>query len=249
MPSDILIDETPDIYSDIKNSLIVYPTEVFLVRKKNGVYVSVYLRNKTPNPLVSARVLSLVYREKVDYAELFTKAGQTALSTEPVAPFFDETPMLLPFPLNEKHHLLIQINDINNDDGVEARSNCGFILLYDDDDVEDSDTTTPIMRDMDNNYIGKSDNIDMQRPNLMVHLRVVSAVYPHDRTDSSCCTTRRTPTNSWPTSPSPRWTSSTVPCSSCKSSATRCSPTRSLRSTPRWQSPPSLGSPSKCSRR
>ena len=159
MHTDVLIDERPDINTDYKYFLILHPTEVFH-EKKIGVYVSVYPRNKTPNPLVSARVLSLVYREKVDYAELFTKAGQTALSTEPVAPFFDETPMLLPFPLNEKHHLLIQINDINNDDGVEARSNCGFILLYDDDDVEDSDTTTPIMRDMDNNYIGKSDNID-----------------------------------------------------------------------------------------
>ena len=41
-----------------------------------------------------------------------------------------------PFPLNEKH-LLIQINDINIDEGAEARSNYRFILLGDDDVVED----------------------------------------------------------------------------------------------------------------
>ena len=38
------------------------------------------------------------------------------------------------------------------------------------------------MRDMDNNYIGKSDNIDTQRLCLKVTLRVVSTVYPRDKT-------------------------------------------------------------------
>ena len=55
MLTDMLIDETPDIHTDYKNFLIVYPTEVFLgTEKKNSVYVSVYRRNKTPNSLVSA---------------------------------------------------------------------------------------------------------------------------------------------------------------------------------------------------
>ena len=39
MLTDMLLDETPDINSDYKNFLLVYPTEVFLV-KKNCIYVS-----------------------------------------------------------------------------------------------------------------------------------------------------------------------------------------------------------------
>ena len=58
--------------------------EVFLVlEKKNGVSVSVYLRHTDAKfAHVRSGVLSLVYREKVDYAKPFTKAGQTAVSTE-----------------------------------------------------------------------------------------------------------------------------------------------------------------------
>ena len=55
MLTDMLLDETPDIDSDFKDFLVVHPTEVFLVKERNGVYVSVYLRNKTPNSLVSAQ--------------------------------------------------------------------------------------------------------------------------------------------------------------------------------------------------
>ena len=54
MLTDMSLDETPDIHSDHKNFLIVDPTEVFLV-EKNDVFISVYLRNKTPNSLVSAQ--------------------------------------------------------------------------------------------------------------------------------------------------------------------------------------------------
>ena len=38
------------------------------------------------------------------------------------------------------------------------------------------------MREMDDNNLIKSDNIDTQRAYLKVTLRVVSTVYPHDRT-------------------------------------------------------------------
>ena len=40
MLTDMLVDETPDIFSDNKNLLLVFPTEVFL-GKKNCVSVSV----------------------------------------------------------------------------------------------------------------------------------------------------------------------------------------------------------------
>ena len=47
MPTDMPINETPDINSDRKNLLLVFPTEVFPVEKeKNGTYVSVYLHNR-----------------------------------------------------------------------------------------------------------------------------------------------------------------------------------------------------------
>ena len=67
--------------------------------EKNGIHVSVYLRNTDPKFVgVSSGVLSLVYHQRVDYAELFTKAGQTAVSTERVTHFFDDIDMQLPFP-------------------------------------------------------------------------------------------------------------------------------------------------------
>ena len=140
MLTDMLLDETPEILSDNKNFLFVYPTGVFLLKKKNGIYVSVYLRNRDTKFVgVSSGVLSLVYREKVDYAKLCTKAVQTAVSTERLAHFFDEIHMQLHFPLDKKLHLLFQIHDINIDDGAEARSYFGFFRLYDDDVVEDSE--------------------------------------------------------------------------------------------------------------
>ena len=99
MLTDMLLDETPDIDSDFKDFLVVHPTEVFLVKERNGVYVSVYLRNKTPNSLVSARVmLSLLSRSKVNYAKPFAKAGLTAFSTEGVPHFIDVIHMQLLFP-------------------------------------------------------------------------------------------------------------------------------------------------------
>ena len=46
MLTDILIDETPHIYSDDKKCLIVYPTEVLHGKeKKSGINVSANLRN------------------------------------------------------------------------------------------------------------------------------------------------------------------------------------------------------------
>ena len=82
MLTDILLDETPDIFSDNKNFLIVHLMEVFHGKeKKNGVYVSVYLHNRDAKFVgVSSWVLSLVYREKVGNAKPFTKVGKTAVS-------------------------------------------------------------------------------------------------------------------------------------------------------------------------
>ena len=69
--------------------------------------------------------------------------------------------MQLPFRLNAKHHILFQIHNTNIDDCVEARSNSRFIRQYDD-VVEDHDNTTPIMLEMDDNNLCKSDNFDTQ---------------------------------------------------------------------------------------
>ena len=96
----MLLDVTPDIYTVYKNFLLVYPTEVFHGKgKNNGIYVSVYLRNTdTTFVCVGSGVLSLVYREDVDYAKPITKAGQTAVSMDRVAHFFDEICIQFPFP-------------------------------------------------------------------------------------------------------------------------------------------------------
>ena len=75
-----------------------------------------------------------------------------------------------------------QTRNTNNDDCVEARSNYGFILLYDDDVVEDRDFSIPIMREMDDDYLIKSDNIDTQSLYLNGNLCVVSTICPPDRT-------------------------------------------------------------------
>ena len=92
-----------------------------------------YLRNTDTKFVgVSSGVLLLFYRERGDYAKLFTNAGQTAVSTERVPHFFDVFRMQLPFHRNEKLQLLFPIHDINIDDGAEARSYFGFIRLYDD---------------------------------------------------------------------------------------------------------------------
>ena len=62
MPTDVLVDETPNINSDDKNFLLVHPTEVLHGNEKNGAYVSVSLRNADANSFVSASgVLSLFY--------------------------------------------------------------------------------------------------------------------------------------------------------------------------------------------
>ena len=57
-----------------------------------------------------------------------------------------------------------------------------FIVLYDDVVVEDGDDNTPVIREMDDNYLGESDNIGTQRAYLNATLGVVSTLYPRDRT-------------------------------------------------------------------
>ena len=106
---------------------------------------------------VSSRVLSLVYREKVDNLKSFTKADQTTVSMERVAHFFIEVRIDSHSPQRETHPL--QINDINADDGVEVRSHFCFIWLNDDAVVQDRDNAIPIIREMDDDYHSKSDNI------------------------------------------------------------------------------------------
>ena len=130
--------------------------------KKNGIYASVFCATQTKFVCVSSGVLSPLYHQKVDHAELFTKAGQTAVSTERVAHFFDEIRISSPSPINAKHRLLFQTNNTNIADCVEARSNYGFILLYDA-VVENRDNTIPIMHETDDHYHSTSDNIDTQR--------------------------------------------------------------------------------------
>ena len=106
--------------------------------------------------------------------------------------------MQLHFPFNEKNHILFQIHDIDIDDGAEARSYFCFIRLYDD-VVEDREYTIPIMRDMDDNYLSKSDNFDTQRMYLKICLRVVSAIYPRDRAVSQLLHNKPITDERWPT--------------------------------------------------
>ena len=61
----MLLDATPEINSDFKKSFILYPPEVFLVKEKNGIYVSVFARQGTTIVGVGSWRLSLVYRGNV----------------------------------------------------------------------------------------------------------------------------------------------------------------------------------------
>ena len=89
-----------NIFSDNKNNLLVDLTEVFPGKgKKNGIYVSVYLRNTDTTFVgVISGVLLLFYSERGDYTTLFTEADQTSVSKERARHFFDETRMKPPFP-------------------------------------------------------------------------------------------------------------------------------------------------------
>ena len=78
MHTDILLDETPDIDSDHKNILRVYPTEVFHCNeKKTCVYISMYLHTSDTKFVgVDSGVLLHVSGENVDDATVFTKASR-----------------------------------------------------------------------------------------------------------------------------------------------------------------------------
>ena len=74
------------------------------------------------------------------------------------------------------------------------------------------------------NYHSKSDNVDTQPLYLNANLGVVSTIYPRDRTGTQLLHNKPITDELTATSPSPRWTAPTSPHSSCKGSATRCSP-------------------------
>ena len=113
----------PYIYSEYKNLLLVCPTEVLHVKeKKNGLYVSLYLRSKTPHSLVSAPAccrLSTPSRAitprssprpagQSSRRNLFHTSSTRSASTH--------------FTLEGRHPLLFQIHDINIDDGGGAQT-------------------------------------------------------------------------------------------------------------------------------
>ena len=130
---------------------------------------------------------------------------------------------LLPFPSQRETPTLFQIHNANYYDHAEVRSYCGFILLYDDDVFEDRDDI-PIMCEMEDNCHNKSDNFGTQRLYLNVNPRVVSAVCPRDRTVTQLLHNKPIADELMVNLALTRWTSPTSPRSSCKSSATRCSP-------------------------
>ena len=99
----MLIDERPDIDSDLMNSLLVYWTEFFLVREKSGINVSVHLLAQTPHSSVSAQVscsLSTVRRSITPRSSpnrpdgRLDGTGRALLRRDPSA---------APIPLDEKH--------------------------------------------------------------------------------------------------------------------------------------------------
>ena len=128
---------------------------------------------------VSSGVLSLVSREKVDYAELFTKADQKTLSTHHDAHFFDEIHVLLPFPstrnINPSSSAAPTLTIEQRHTHFSAPCCMTMPLLR-------TVTKPSLMGQMRVNYLRKSDNFDTQRLSLNANLRVVSAIYPHDRT-------------------------------------------------------------------
>ena len=135
MLTELLFDETPDIFSDNKNFLLVFQTEVFHGKeKKNGVYVSVSPQQRHQIRWCLIRRPVTCYREKVGYAKPLTKVGQTAVSK--IVSHTSTRSSYNSLPLNAKR-LLFQIHDTIIDDGSEAGSQFCFIRPYDDDGVDE----------------------------------------------------------------------------------------------------------------
>ena len=90
--------------------------------------------------------------------------------------------MQLPFPFTRNTTPSSRSTTLTLTNVQRRAHTSASILLYDDAVVEGRDNTTPIMREMDDDYLIKSDNIDTPRLYLNVNLCVVSTVYPRERT-------------------------------------------------------------------
>ena len=126
-------------------------------------------------------VLSFVNQENVDYTQPFTKACQTALSTERVAHFFDTIRMQPPSTAtrnttSSSRPTTPPFTTVRRRVHTLASSGCTTMPLL------RTVTTPSIMHEMDDHCLRESDNIDTQRLSFNVNLRVVSTVCQRDMT-------------------------------------------------------------------
>ncbi|KAL7718856.1 C2 DOCK-type domain-containing protein [Entamoeba marina] len=149
-------------------------------RKKNGICVSVYLRD-TDDKFIpsSSQSLESIYPPETLPQQQLVKHFTTSVSVDKVGHFIDEIKIQLPFPLTDKHHLLFHIRDINTDDGSEGRSFYAMLPLTDNGRIIDNENRTiQIMKDMNDHYTKIVDNYDIAKMYLKLKTQHVSTVYP-----------------------------------------------------------------------
>ncbi|ELP86642.1 hypothetical protein EIN_092070 [Entamoeba invadens IP1] len=181
MMTNIDLTHIEETFNSYENKLFVYPTEVVLSkeRKKSGIVITVYVRETDDRFVVGKSCLSVVYPNTSGTDDELCSSFTTSVSNDKNGHFTDEIKIELPFPLNEKHHLLFQIRDINTEDGTEGKSYYGIMMLYENNEIiRTKEHTIPILKEMVDGYLEEVEYYDISNMNLKVNINVVSSIYP-----------------------------------------------------------------------
>ncbi|EDR23763.1 hypothetical protein EDI_124660, partial [Entamoeba dispar SAW760] len=184
MLTDISPPETDEIYIDYQNLLFVYPSEVSLgkEKKKSGIILNVYLRDSDSLFDESKPdALKMIFPCQEGVIENLETCFTSSVSIDKVGHFIDEVKIQLPFPLNEKHHLLFVIKDINVDDGTEGKHFFAKLPLYQKGTiVQGGEHTIQVLKDMVPNYLQQGECYDTAKVYVRANIQLVSSVYPQD---------------------------------------------------------------------
>ena len=179
--TDFATNDRENIHLDFQNLMFVYPTEVSLgkERKKDGIFINVYLRNVDTKFTQSCELVSCIYPLENKLIEKYVSSYRTSVSSEKIAHFFDEIKMDLPFPMNEKYHLLFEINDFDIQHQQVFKTYYAKIPLFQSGEIiESKEHIVPIMRMMTHNYLKDPDSHDITKMYLKINVKFVSTVYP-----------------------------------------------------------------------
>ncbi|ELP90291.1 hypothetical protein EIN_504470 [Entamoeba invadens IP1] len=173
-----------EIFMDYENLFFLYPTEICLgkERKKSGICCSIFVRENDDFFVPGkSNVLNAVYPQDNKLIQQLSNAFTTSVSIEKVGHFIDEVKIQLPFPLTEKHHILIQVRDVSVEDGSEGKLFYAKLPLLDNGHIiSNGEHTVQIMKDMTNKYLNYIDNYDVTKIFVKVNVRIVSTIYPQN---------------------------------------------------------------------